>query len=229
MDRRISSIVGKRFGRLTVASLQWNGTQKRNYALCQCDCGESKLINISNLRKGATTSCGCYHKEQAKKALLTHGLSKTRIHKEWRGIKGRCNKITTSHYDRYGGRGILLCDEWNDDFMAFYEWSMQNGYQNNFTIDRIDNDGDYRPSNCRWVPHIINTHNRGMFSTNTSGCTGVTWDRDKKLWRSNIMVNGKNIYLGRYKDFGEAVKARKKGEEIYFKAGDERLLFNLRR
>lgn len=143
---------GLRFGRLVVI-MQVGNSSKNTMWLCRCDCGNTVTVNGNSLRRGATVSCGCRRKTQ----LITHGLSNTRLNSIWRGMKQRCVNPNKQHYERYGGRGITVCEEWNEDFQTFYDWAMANGYSDDLTIDRIDNDGDYEPSNCQWITQAENT------------------------------------------------------------------------
>ena len=143
---------GRRFGQLTVIE-EGTKTGKETMWVCVCDCGNKVTVNGNSLRQGKTVSCGCHRKT----LLVTHGLYQTRLHRIWRGMKQRCSNPNKQHYDRYGGRGIKVCDEWENDFQAFYNWAMSNGYRDDLTIDRIDNDGDYEPSNCQWITQAENT------------------------------------------------------------------------
>lgn len=97
-----------------------------------------------------------------------HGMTGTRIYKLWGHMKERCYNKNSTNYDRYGGRGIQVCEEWKNDFMSFYNWAMENGYQENLTLDREDNDGNYEPSNCRWVTFKEQENNRGGFNINVT-------------------------------------------------------------
>ncbi len=120
---------------------------------CACDCGGSKAVRGDHLKSGATQSCGCITK-------TANGLRGSKLYTIWRGIKKRCFLHTNHNYKNYGERGITMCDEWRYDFLAFYNWAISNGYDEGLTIDRIDNDGNYEPSNCRWVTAKVNGNNR---------------------------------------------------------------------
>lgn len=220
------NLIGLKFGRLTVIGdgVHENWVHKWE---CKCECGNVVLVNTSKLTTGHTRSCGCLQKERTSEASLIHGKSKSRIHKEWRGILHRCKNPSASHYENYGGRGIKVCDEWQGEngFLNFYKWSMENGYADNLTLDRKNNDKGYSPDNCRWVTHQENCWNRGTRKDSRTGKAGVTMvvTRTGKIkYRSCIMVNGKNIHLGYFYNLDEAIKAREEAEAKYWnKKGDD--------
>ena len=188
-------MIGKKFGRLTVESGPIH--KSRRYWLCKCDCGNEKLILVRQdlLYGGLIKSCGCYHRETTSKISKTHGMSGTRIYRIWRGMRNRCENQNIPQYRDWGGREIIVCEEWKTDFNKFYEWVMSNGYSENLSIDRIDNDGDYCPENCRWTTSKEQALNRKSNSFITHN--GVTkhiseWDKDigsKKSGRVRARLN----------------------------------------
>lgn len=163
-------IIGLKFGRLTVLKLAYTRRVSKTlyYYLCKCDCGKEHIVLKSSLLNGLTRSCGCYNNEvRAEKfrQRAKHHMTDTRLHKMWEKMKGRCYCKSNLSYKNYGGRGIIMCDEWKNDFKAFYDWAVNNGYDENAqygrcTLDRINVNGNYEPNNCRWVDEKIQQRNR---------------------------------------------------------------------
>ena len=161
---KLLDLTGQRFGRLTVLSraedyISPKGKKSSRW-LCQCDCGNIKVILGSALKNRRTRSCGCIAKEKIGNYKRTHGKYQTRIYKTWRGMKDRCLNTKHNRYPRYGGRGISICEEWLH-FESFYEWAMAHGYRDGLSIDRINVNGNYEPSNCRWITIKKQANNKG--------------------------------------------------------------------
>lgn len=157
-------LTGKVFNRLTVVKRVENNKQGRAMWLCRCECGKTSVVTTSSLLNGKTKSCGCYCKEMTKiknKEMFTkHGMSFTHIYKAWRSMLDRCYLKKAFNYPNYGGRGITVCKIWKEDFTEFKNWAFSNGYQEGLTLDRIDVNGNYEPSNCRWVTQKEQARNR---------------------------------------------------------------------
>lgn len=152
-------LTGMRFGRLVVLSYDHSDRYSNRYWRCICDCGNETISVGNGLLAGTTASCGCRNREIVKEVNTTHGMWGTRLYKLWSGMIQRCTNPNGDHYDNYGGRGIFVCNEWND-FENFKNWALDNGYKEGLTIDRINNDDGYYPENCRWVDQITQQNNR---------------------------------------------------------------------
>lgn len=152
-------MIGKKFNRLTVIQSYVSDKYGNIQWLCKCECGNEKVVNSSKLKSGHTKSCGCFAKDNGRKQLTTHGMVGTKVYKSWENMKKRCTNPNVPNYDRYGGRGITVCDRWINSFENFY-LDMGDLPFANAQIDRIDNGGNYAPENCRWVTPSENGRNK---------------------------------------------------------------------
>ena len=162
-------MTGKRFDRLQVISLARIGKDNRAVWHCRCDCGKEVDVIGKSLRNGSTHSCGCLNVENSTKRIVAlntkHGKTHTRLFRVWLSMICRCENPNATNYHDYGERGITICDEWRNDFEAFYQWAMSQGYDPNakrgeYTIDRIDWDRGYSPDNCRLADYNVQADNR---------------------------------------------------------------------
>ena len=170
---------------------------KVRYGIYKCGfCGEEFRTTINNVVQGKTRSCGCYMKRRASETHKTHGKCHTRLYTIWAKLKDRTLNPKNKQYNDYGGRGITICDEWKNDFMSFYNWAMENGYSDELSIDRIDNDGSYYPENCRWTTKSIQARNTRISKNNTSGFRGVSYNKGNNKYKAQIRINKKKINLG---------------------------------
>lgn len=196
------NLVGEKFNQLTVIKLDIDKTEEkqRSYWICNCDCGNIKSVRGDSLIDGSVKSCGCLKREQDKINLgtSTHMLHGTRPYNIWIRMKDRCYNTNAEKYKVYGGRGIIVCDEWRNDFINFYNWAINNGYSDKLSIDRIDVNGNYEPSNCRWATSI----EQGRNKQNTLYYTikGVT--KPFREWCEIYKVNYK-VAHNRLKKYGE--------------------------
>ena len=165
--------------------------QRRGFGIYKCGfCGTEFKTMLHNVKRGTTKSCGCYTKK--------HGLKNTRLYSIWCNMKKRTLNPKNKYYINYGGRGITICEEWLD-VQNFYNWAMENAYSDELSLDRIDNDGNYEPNNCRWTTRIIQGRNRRIRKDNKTGYKGVRYIKDRNKYIVTITLNKKRINLGSFK------------------------------
>ena len=182
------------------------GSKKARYGLYECQyCGTQWECRTTIIKKGISKSCGC---QKINTLGITHGLKSNRFYNTWKLMIQRCTNLKSKVYNYYGGRGITVCEEWLDvaTFVAWAELTHPNS--KGVSLDRIDNDGNYEPSNCRWVTKSEQVINQRMKITNTSGYKGVIWNKKNSNWVAVIGIATKKVYIGSFKIKEEAVLAR---------------------
>ena len=170
--------------------------QTVRFAIYECPyCGKHFKTRTSSVIIGDTQSCGCAKGYLSALINTKHGLRHTHIYNVWSDMKKRCYNANSWCYKYYGGKGVSVCDEWRNDFMAFYQWAIVNGYSDSLQIDRENGDGNYCPENCRWVTRAENCQNKGLQSGNTSGYKGV-WLTASGKYLACITWNNRQYRLG---------------------------------
>ena len=177
---------GSKYGRLTV--LEYANKKRPNGARiykCKCDCGQITYVDVYSLKNGNTKSCGCISHSQGGKSVINK-----RLHHCWCDMRRRCYNVNGKNYKDYGGRGIAVCDEWKDNFQTFYDWSLRNGYNDSLTLDRIDVNKNYEPSNCRWVDWDTQRNN----TRSTIKITVNNTTKSLKQWCVHLNLSYSMVY-----------------------------------
>lgn len=189
----LDSFIGKKINKLTIISYKKKGKNKCNYFVCQCECGNITEIRASHLLNDNQISCGCHTRKYQDSSIGDA------IYNTWNRMMHRCYDPNHHKYPRYGQRGIKLCDEWKDNYDNFYNWAINNGFKLGLSIDRIDNDGDYEPNNCRWATRkqqMNNTSRNRYLTFNNETHTMAEWSEILNIKYGNIssrLRRGKSV------------------------------------
>ncbi len=183
--------------------------RRAKFKCCQPGCNNEFECIINGVKSGNTVSCGCYRLKRVTEAKYKHGQSGTRLYYVWAAMINRCYNPDHAKYERYGGRGITVCDEWRNDPRKYIEYvkSLPGATKKGYSIDRENNDGNYEPGNIRWVPAFIQSQNTGINKRNTSGYKGVSWSKQKNKWRARVQIKGNEKHVGFFCDKIKAAKA----------------------
>lgn len=179
------NVIGRKYGLVTVlADAENEKSNNCRRVVGKCHCGTVKTFRLSSLKASKKANCGCYKREKFIERQTKHGNSRKRLYKIWHGMKSRCYNENDIKFEIYGDKGIEVCEVWLNSFEEFEKWSLENGYQDNLTIDRIDNDKNYEPSNCRWANTKTQNGNRkGCWYITINGVTklAIEWAKENNL------------------------------------------------
>jgi hypothetical protein len=189
----IEELIGKKYGMLEIMA-EVNphikaGGQIERKMFCKCDCGQYASIKLGQLRIGHTKSCGCRER-------MTHGLTNHPLMDTWYNMKQRCYYPKSTFYKRYGERGIKVCDEWKNSFISFYNWAIKNGWSKELKIDRIENDGNYEPSNCQFVTNKVNCRNTSRTLLNEDVVKKIIQLRKDTGWGRKKIADALGLTVG---------------------------------
>ena len=204
MGKKIDE-TGQSFGKLLVIQEDTRIKKTHAYWVCLCACGNVVTVDGLKLRSKHTNSCGCLRRK--------HGYSQTAEYGSYKKMMRRCYDPLSENYGFYGGRGIKVCDRWRNSVEAFMA-DMGKKPQEDYTLDRIDVNGNYTPENCRWADPQTQQKNKRVCKKSKTGVTGVIPYKDK--YQANIRVDGRLHHLGYYDTVAEAAIARSKAEKKYW-------------
>lgn len=205
------NLIGMKFGRLTVLEEVVERREGRIVDLCECECGKKRKVRRDDILSGKTKSCGCLRG--------THRMYLTTTYKTWKSMIQRCTNKKTKEYPNYGGRGIIICEEWKT-FSNFFKDMGER--PEGKTIDRKNNNLGYFKENCAWSTRCEQSRNTRMHSSNKTGVRGCYWDKRRNRYLLEINANNIRYYLGVFKTIEEAKTARKQGELKFWGKNDNR-------
>lgn len=208
---------GQRYGRWTLIEELTRNNKNGVCVLfwkCLCDCGTISEVASSSLLGGDSQSCGCLNREILSSRLTKHNMSTSKLYRRWTSMKARCDNPKDAHYHNYGGRGITVCARWKNSFENFY--NDMGEPPEDFSLDRIDVNGNYEPDNCRWTDRSEQNYNTRKHRDNTSGYTGISWDKVKNKWSCRLYKDGVRLVDKYFKDIEEAIKERLDAEIKYY-------------
>lgn len=207
---------GGKFGRLTVLNFD-SIKNKNSYWLCACECGNQKVVAGGSLKNGISKSCGCLQRENTSKANFKHGHTSKNSpeYRSWRSMITRCEDPNNNRFEKYGGRGIKVCERWRHSFENFLE-DMGKRPGLSHSLDRIDVNGNYEPSNCRWADYSQQNINKRKQKNNKTGVRGVYRSKKDRKFKAQISYKCKQIHLGTFDTLEDAAKARREAEIKYW-------------